>query len=88
MLGLHVPLSSSIANKLPSLVHAVLMSQPFWSGLVGILVWITCRHFKKGRSPNLLTRYTQRGKCLVDCAQKLITYKKANKSHSLSQSQS
>ncbi|MCH96182.1 TIR-NBS-LRR RCT1 resistance protein, partial [Trifolium medium] len=42
-------------TKLPPLVRAVLMSQPFWSGLVAILVWITCRHFNK-RSPALLTR--------------------------------
>ncbi|KEH16185.1 TIR-NBS-LRR RCT1-like resistance protein, putative [Medicago truncatula] len=42
-----------IFTKLPSLVRAVLISQPFWSSLVGILVWITYRHFKK-RSPNLL----------------------------------
>ncbi|KAK2379130.1 disease resistance protein RPS6 [Trifolium repens] len=68
-------------NKLPSFVRAVLMSRPFWSGLVVILLWITCRHFKK-RSPNLLTRYIRRGKWLVDCAQKLITYKKANEAYS------
>ncbi|MCI06024.1 TIR-NBS-LRR RCT1 resistance protein, partial [Trifolium medium] len=42
-------------TKLPSLVRAVLMSRPFWSGLFSILLWITCRHFKKRRSPNLLT---------------------------------
>ncbi|MCI07769.1 NBS resistance protein, partial [Trifolium medium] len=74
-------------TKLPPLVRAVLMSRPFWSGLVSILVWITCRHFKK-RSPDLVTRYIRRGKWLVDCAQKLITYKKANEAHSRRQLQS
>ncbi|GAU33018.1 hypothetical protein TSUD_358850 [Trifolium subterraneum] len=75
-------------TKLPSLVRAVLMSRPFWYGLVVILVWTTCRHFKKRRSPNLLTRYIRRGKWLVDRAQKLITYKKANETRSRRQLQS
>ncbi|AES87079.2 hypothetical protein MtrunA17_Chr4g0009221 [Medicago truncatula] len=63
------------------------MSRPFWSSLVGILVWITFRYFKKGRGPKLLSRYTRRGKWLVDFAQKFITYKKANEARSVSQSQ-
>ncbi|WJX49197.1 hypothetical protein P8452_35662 [Trifolium repens] len=51
-------------TKLPPLVRAVLMSRPFWSSLIGILVLIAFHHFKKRRSPDLLTRYTRRGKWL------------------------
>ncbi|GAU29722.1 hypothetical protein TSUD_264580 [Trifolium subterraneum] len=74
--------------KLPSLVRADLISRPFWFSLVSILVWIICHGSKKRSSPILRTRYTQRGKWLVDCAQKFITYKKANKDHILSHLQS
>ncbi|XP_058729205.1 uncharacterized protein LOC131601405 isoform X1 [Vicia villosa] len=77
-------------TKLPSLVRAVLISRSFWCSLISILVWITCRGFKKRRSRNILTRKcrsTQRGTWLMDCAHKLFTYKKANKAHSLSRSE-
>ncbi|KAK7286888.1 hypothetical protein RJT34_22218 [Clitoria ternatea] len=62
----------------PPLVRAILISRPIWFGLVGILVWITFHLSKRLRRHNLITRYTQKGKWLVDYITKLLTYKKVS----------